>query len=100
MDALMLEGRLRACAPPFRLALDLGNREGLCGDRAVDALRASGVRSGRVNAGGDLRGFGAGMWVPVCVPSGNARLTLHMFDVRDAAVATRPTPSRHARRAR
>ena len=54
----------------------------------MDALRAAGVRSGRVNAGGDLRVFG-NMWMPVRVrhPAAPA-LTLHVFDVRDAAVAT------------
>jgi FAD:protein FMN transferase len=43
-----------------RVAIDLGGiAKGFAVDRAVDALRAAGVPWGIVNAGGDLRVFGA-----------------------------------------
>ncbi len=41
------------------LAIDLGGiAKGFAVDRAVEALRATGVKNGSVNAGGDLRVFG------------------------------------------
>ena len=89
MDALHLEPGLsvRATAP---VALDLGGiAKGYAVDRAVDALRAAGARAGLVNAGGDLRVFGADNWMPVRVrhPAAPAH-ALQLFEVRDAAVAT------------
>jgi len=89
MEALRLEAGLgvRAAAP---IALDLGGiAKGHAVDCAVDALRAAGARRGLVNAGGDLRVFGAGDWMPVRVrrPAAPAQF-LQPFDVRDAAVAT------------
>ena len=42
-----------------RLTIDLGGiAKGFAVDRAVDALQTAGVRTGFVNAGGDLRAFG------------------------------------------
>ena len=89
MDALHLEPglRVRTTAP---VALDLGGiAKGYAVDRAVDALRAAGARAGLVNAGGDLRVFGADNWMPVRVrhPAVLAQ-TLQLFAVHDAAVAT------------
>src|SRR5438128_1192967 len=50
------EQRIRVRRP---LALDLGGiAKGYAVDRAVDVLRAQGIVSGCVNAGGDLRVFG------------------------------------------
>ncbi len=88
MDALRLEHGLqvRTTAP---VSLDLGGiAKGYAVDRAVDALRATGARAGRVNAGGDLRVFGD-VWMPVHVrhPADPAQ-SMHLFDARDAAVAT------------
>jgi FAD:protein FMN transferase len=88
MDALTLESGFRVRSA-VSLALDLGGiAKGYAVDRAVDALRAAGVRTGRVNAGGDLHVFGDA-WVPVRVrhPAAPA-FSLHLFDARDAAVAT------------
>lgn len=45
------------CRAGGRLTLD-GIAKGFAVDQAVTALRAAGVRSGTVNAGGDLRVFG------------------------------------------
>jgi len=44
-------------------SLDFGGlAKGYAVDRAIDCLRARGVASALVNAGGDLRGFGAHRW--------------------------------------
>jgi len=52
--------------------IDLGGiAKGYAVDRAVATLRRCGVRRGLVNAGGDLRAFGAGAW-PIVVRGGNA----------------------------
>ncbi|HUL67516.1 MAG TPA: FAD:protein FMN transferase [Burkholderiaceae bacterium] len=51
--------------------VDLGGiAKGYAVDRAVAALRACGVRRGLVNAGGDLRAFGSGVW-PIIVRGGS-----------------------------
>jgi FAD:protein FMN transferase len=78
---------VRATAP---VAFDLGGiAKGYAVDRAVDALRATGARTGLVNAGGDLRVFGAGAWMPIRVRHpATPSMTVQLFDVRDAAVAT------------
>ena len=55
----LLPGRRVWFARP--LCIDLGGiAKGFAVDRATEVLRAAGVRRGRVNAGGDLRVFGAG----------------------------------------
>jgi thiamine biosynthesis lipoprotein len=87
--ALILEGdnRVRTTAP---IALDLGGiAKGYAVDRAIAALLESDAGGGIVNAGGDLRAFGSAGWVPVRIrhPSDPA-LAVHLFDVRDVAVAT------------
>ena len=71
------------------LLLDLGGiAKGFAVDRAVDALRASGVPQGAVNAGGDLRLFGE-QPEPIHVrnPENPGEL-LSLGDFADAAVAT------------
>jgi thiamine biosynthesis lipoprotein len=88
LDALRLlpAQRVRSRAP---LRLDLGGiAKGYAVDRAVAALRSHGCRSGMVNAGGDLRGFGAA-WQPVRVrlPQAPASAPV-LFELRDAAAAT------------
>jgi FAD:protein FMN transferase len=89
MDALRLEGGsfVHAEAP---VAVDLGGiAKGYAVDRAVDALRVAGASAGIVNAGGDLRVFGASDWMPIRVRHPAApTLAVPLFDVRDAAVAT------------
>jgi thiamine biosynthesis lipoprotein len=79
--------RVRTTAP---IALDLGGiAKGHAVDRAIAALIASGARGGVVNAGGDLCAFGSAGWTPIRVRHpALAALAAHVFDVRDAAVAT------------
>jgi len=79
--------RVRTTAP---VALDLGGiAKGYAVDRAIAALIDSGAGGGLVNAGGDLRAFGSAEWTPVRVRHpADPRRTAHIFDVRDAAVAT------------
>lgn len=87
-DLLLLRGRrVRSRAA---LSLDLGGfAKGHAVDRAVAALRGSGATAGRVNAGGDLRVFGADHWLPVRVRLPHrASLALPLFELCDAAVAT------------
>jgi thiamine biosynthesis lipoprotein len=51
--------------------IDLGGiAKGFAVDRSIAAIRRSGVGRGLVNAGGDLRAFGAGAW-PIVVRDGN-----------------------------
>jgi thiamine biosynthesis lipoprotein len=89
MHALRLEPgcRVRADVP---LALDLGGiAKGYAVDRAVTALRSTGASAGLVNAGGDLRVFGSGVWMPVRVRHpANPALAVSLFEVHDAAAAT------------
>jgi thiamine biosynthesis lipoprotein len=71
------------------LAIDLGGiAKGFAVDRAVDALRAGGVRAGLVNAGGDMRLFGPGR-EPIHVrdPIEPSRL-VQIGSLADGAVAT------------
>ena len=71
------------------VALDLGGiAKGYAVDRAVDALRAAGIESAMVNAGGDLRCFGPFAW-PVAqrVPGSPTRLR-SWGRWRDVAIAT------------
>jgi len=89
MAALHLEGACRV-GTDEPLALDLGGiAKGYAVDRAVDALKAAGALSGRVNAGGDLRAFGTKDWTPVHVrhPADPSRVVA-LFEMGDAAVAT------------
>ncbi|HEV8500348.1 MAG TPA: FAD:protein FMN transferase [Casimicrobiaceae bacterium] len=65
------------------LSLD-GIAKGYAVDRAADAMRESGIASGWVNAGGDLRVFGA-LELPVTVHIGRRR---HAVALRECALAT------------
>jgi FAD:protein FMN transferase len=88
MDAVHLEHGCRVRAD-VAVALDLGGiAKGYAVDRAVAALRASGAHAGLVNAGGDLRVFGTCHWQRVRVRHPSGAAALHLFEVRDAAVAT------------
>ena len=71
-----------------KLHIDFGGiAKGFAVDRAVDALRRAGATSGAVNAGGDMRSFGANAEpVHVRLP-GNEGLAA-IGEIRDAAVAT------------
>ena len=89
LNALRLhrDFRVRAKVP---ISLDLGGiAKGHAVDKAVAALRAAGATAGHVNAGGDLRVFGASRWAPVHVRDPAApRHAVPLFDVRDFSVAT------------
>lgn len=69
--------------------LDLGGiAKGFAVDRAVDVLLANGISQGIVNAGGDMRVFGA-MAYPVQIRSPqNPRLLLDMGNLSNGALAT------------
>jgi len=67
--------------------IDLGGiAKGYAVDRAVLALRASGVERGLVNAGGDLRAFGPGAW-PIVVRTGQTDAVVQIALER-GAIAT------------
>jgi thiamine biosynthesis lipoprotein len=81
------KGTVCSSAP---LALDLGGiAKGYAVDRAVTALRTSGARAGRVNAGGDLRVFGRGAWTRIRLRHPQ-RLQQSAAEIRlkEAAIAT------------
>ena len=69
--------------------IDLGGiAKGFAVDRAVDALLAKGIREGIVNAGGDLRVFGAKEHaIKVRAPNDPSRL-VNMGSLTDGALAT------------
>lgn len=75
------------------VAIDLGGiAKGYGVDRAIDALRAYGIRNGLVNVGGDLYALGVSEdgdpWkVGIQLPDDPQRLT-ETLEVEDAAVAT------------
>lgn len=76
---------LRASKP---LCLDLGGiAKGFAVDKAVESLIASGIKSGCVNAGGDLRVFGA----PRSIQIRNPSLPNQLIDIgtlQNGAIAT------------
>jgi len=73
-------------------AYDLGGiAKGYCVDRAVAELRRCGVQSGLVNAGGDLRAFGARAFPLHLRHPEDPRQLLPFGELRDAALATSAT---------
>jgi thiamine biosynthesis lipoprotein len=86
-DALALEGREVAVRAP--VWLDFGGiAKGYAVDRAVAALRRAGAASGCVNAGGDLRVFGAREETVLVRSPFDARELWPVAALRDAACAT------------
>lgn len=86
------------------VAVDLGGiAKGYAVDRACAALRAHGVKSALVNAGGDLRVVGSAAW-PVWVRHpADPGVRMPLCQLADGALATSAAyflPERHARRAR
>ena len=70
------------------LAIDLGGiAKGYAVDRAVEILQARGLRSGCVNAGGDLRLFGGREAVHVRLPGAPGRV-MRLAEITDASLAT------------
>ncbi|MBI4161978.1 MAG: FAD:protein FMN transferase [Acidobacteria bacterium] len=79
--------------PRAGMAIDLdGVSKGYIVDRAVEVLRARGVRRGLVNAGGDLRAFAPAGSDPFRIgirdPAGGAEAILGEVPLRDGAAAT------------
>jgi thiamine biosynthesis lipoprotein len=73
-------------------AYDLGGiAKGYCVDRAVAELRRCGVQSGLVNAGGDLRAFGARAFALHLRHPQDPRQLLPFGELREAALATSAT---------
>lgn len=83
-DVVLEPGRVRLMRP-MCLTLD-GIAKGFSVDLAVETLRAAGIHSGWVNAGGDLRAFGMAA-VPVWRRLEDGRVEA-LGLLRDAAVAT------------
>lgn len=84
----LLEGRrVRFRDPGVRIDLG-GIAKGFAVDRAVDALRARGVRCGLVNAGGDLAAFGLQPHTVHIRDTRDPRRLMCALDVREEALAT------------
>lgn len=76
---------LRASKP---VCLDLGGiAKGFAVDKAVESLLASGIQSGCVNAGGDLRAFGTARPVQIRNPSRPNQL-IDIGSLQNGAIAT------------
>ena len=75
--------------PDGPLALDLGGiAKGYAVDQAVEILRARGVRSALVNAGGDLRAFGDRAWpIDIRHPAAMS-LRQRLLRLKEGAIAT------------
>lgn len=86
-DILLMPGRRVRFARALRIDLG-GIAKGYCVDRAVAALKRAGVRSGLVNAGGDLRAFGARAYPLQLRHPADPHALLPWGHIRDAAVAT------------
>lgn len=84
-DDVVFAARGVRLARAVRITLD-GFAKGWAVDRAVAALRAHGVTRGWVNAGGDLRAFGA-LMLPVSRREFDGRL-VQLGALRDGALAT------------
>lgn len=83
---LELQGRSAQLLKPG--CIDLGGiAKGFAVDRAIEALRRGGCTHGLVNAGGDMRGFGAHS-SPVTVVEPRERRPLAVVDLLNSAMAT------------
>lgn len=81
------EGRRVRYVRPLRVDLG-GIAKGYCVDRAVTELRHRGVRGGIVNAGGDLRAFGARAYSLHLRHPADPSSLCELGVLRDAALAT------------
>jgi thiamine biosynthesis lipoprotein len=69
--------------------LDLGGiAKGYAVDLAVNALKRAGMKSGLVNAGGDLRAFGSEEWPIAVRHPASPGTALALFPLRSGAMAT------------
>lgn len=83
--AELAQGRVRRLvAQPIDLS---GIAKGYAVDRAVEAMRRAGAGRGLVNAGGDMRGFGACTW-PAIVIEPATRSAAVEITLNDRALAT------------
>lgn len=83
---LELHGRSVRLMKPA--CIDLGGiAKGFAVDRAADVLRGFGCERGLINAGGDLRGFGARPW-PVTIVDPRRRRAAVEVQIADQALAT------------
>lgn len=86
-DVILEEGRLVRFRRP--LSIDLGGiAKGFAVDRAVECLQKAGIRSGTVNAGGDLRVFGPGRQDVHLRSAETPGKTAGVVGLRDRAIAT------------
>ena len=71
------------------MKLDVGGiGKGFAVDKAVEAMKTAGARTGLVRAGGDLYGFGPRTWrVGVANPA-NPRQALKTFEIQNEAIST------------
>lgn len=86
-DIELLAGSALRLRRPLHVTLD-GIAKGFAVDRAVDALRRGGVRSGAVNAGGDLRVFGPTAESVYVRDPRDPRRLCRIGRFREAAIAT------------
>ena len=93
-DVELEAGRARL-ARPVRVTVD-GIAKGYAVDCAVAALRRAGVRTGWVNAGGDLRVFGA-LMLPISRRENDGTLQ-PLGRIREAAIASSAVQTRAERR--
>ncbi len=87
--------------PPHRITtrvpvhVDLGGiAKGYAVDRAIDALRAAGCDGGLVNAGGDLRAFGAKDHAIACGDTRGGHIVIRLRDGALASSEATPSPVR------
>lgn len=83
---LLPGGRVRLAR---RVCIDLGGiAKGYAVDRAIEALKTRGMRAARVNAGGDLRLFGAAPQAIHVRRPGAPTALLPLMEMREGAAAT------------
>lgn len=84
-DVVLDQGRAQLARP---CVLDLGGiAKGFAADRAAEAMQQAGAPRGLINAGGDLRAFGAQAW-PVAVAEPGRRRPALRLRLRNRGVAT------------
>lgn len=85
VDDIVISGRRVQLVRPVLLVFD-GIAKGYAVDFAVKKLISAGIRSGWINAGGDIRAFGE-LTVPIHLRRGDAA-PVYAGDLKNAAIAT------------
>lgn len=82
-------GRYRVGLARRGMKLDVGGiGKGFAVDKAVEAIKATGIQDGLVCAGGDFRGFGLRSWkIGIADPS-NPKHAIREFEICNQAVST------------